>query len=249
MRMLDATTSAILAQAPDAIVLSGDLLHIGLAEEMRQIRAWLEALQATVPVLLVPGNHDLYRADSLVAWKRELGDLAVFGEPLGDAEWPRVLTLPGARLIGLNSAYAAPLIKADGRLGKAQLNALRSALATTSEVPTVLTLHHPASQALCARRKALRDARALEEVLTAHPPDLLLHGHLHRPLAYRVGPVACFCAPSASSEHDRHRAGFHMFRISPGDPASIDAQLYTADAATAPCSFTAQKRVAGNAPA
>lgn len=245
MRMLEASTAAALAQAPDVVVISGDLLHIGLAEEMRQIRAWLEALSAELPVFLVPGNHDLYRADSNAAWQRELGDLNIFGAPAGEPPWPRVLSLPGARLIGLNSAYAAPLTQADGRLGADQLEALTTLLAAPCEDPTVLVVHHPADSSLCAARKALRDAPALAKLLAEYSPSLLLHGHLHKPLAYRVGPVPCFCAPSASSEHEQQRAGFHLFRLSSDKANRMDAQLYLADAAQAPCGFTAHARSIG----
>ncbi|MEO0421305.1 MAG: metallophosphoesterase [Pseudomonadota bacterium] len=242
MRMLQASADAALAQAPDVMVISGDLLHIGLAEEMRQIRGWLEALSSEVPVFLVPGNHDFYRADSIPAWQRELGDLNVFGTPVGDAPWPSVLELPGVRLIGLNSAYAAPLTQADGCLGAAQLDALRALLDAPCEAPTVLVVHHPADSSLCAARKALRDAPALAELLAEYSPTLLLHGHLHKPLAYRVGPVPCYCAPSASSEHERHRAGFHVFRLMADRTDAVDATLYLAEAAQAPCRFTAHAR-------
>ncbi|MEM9386357.1 MAG: metallophosphoesterase [Pseudomonadota bacterium] len=245
-RMLEASADAALAHTPDAMVISGDLLHIGLAEEMRQIRGWLESLRAKLPVFLVPGNHDLYRADSVAWWQRELGDLDLFGAPLTDAPWPRTLLLAGARLIGLNSAYAAPLTRADGYLGAEQLEALRMALAEPCDAPTVLVVHHPADSSLCAARKALRDAAALAELLHEHPPALLLHGHLHKPLAYRVGTVPCFCAPSASSEHEHHRAGFHLFRLPPDPAAPVDARLYLADAACAPCGFTSQTRSIGS---
>ena len=102
-----------MALKPDAIVLTGDLLHIGLREEMRQIRPWLQRLSDQVPVMLVPGNHDLYAADSLAHWQQELGDLNVFGndskQNIAGNIWPRLLKVNQVKVVGLSTPTLRPL--------------------------------------------------------------------------------------------------------------------------------------------
>ena len=50
------------AQAPDHIVVTGDLANIGLPQEHIDALAWLELLGPPERVSVIPGNHDIYRA-------------------------------------------------------------------------------------------------------------------------------------------------------------------------------------------
>ena len=61
--LTEAFVSQIIESAPDALILSGDLSfngeresHIMLAEKLRRVA------DAGIPVLVIPGNHDLYNA-------------------------------------------------------------------------------------------------------------------------------------------------------------------------------------------
>jgi len=223
--MLEATVTAALAKSPDALVLTGDLLHIGLAQEMREIRPWLKALAEQLPVLLVPGNHDLYAADSHGHWQRELGDLPVFGEPTdGDYDWPRTLQINQVRILGLSTAYPAPLTRADGKLGDAQRQQLERLLteavnpdaASQQSQATLLALHHPPEPGLAKERKSLLDAQALQKLMHSHKPQLtaLVHGHLHQNLDYSVANTPCFCTASASSTQPEAMASFRLLEFS-----------------------------------
>jgi predicted phosphodiesterase len=49
------------------------------------------------------------------------------------------------------------------------------------------------------RRKALRDAAQLLELVGQSPPDLVLYGHIHRNREDQRGPIHSFCTASASS--------------------------------------------------
>ena len=211
-QMLEAATAAALDHNPDAMVITGDLVHIGLRQEMLQIRPWLKALADRLPVLLVPGNHDYYSADSLVLWQDVLGDLPVFGDASsGSDDWPRVLNLGAVRVIGLCSAYPAPLTKADGQLGSTQrklLGALLNEQNPTSAQHTLIALHHPAEPRLSDARKSLLDAGELRALLPS--ATALVHGHLHENISYQVNGVACYCTASASSVYDEALASFRL---------------------------------------
>lgn len=228
--MLEATTAAALAHNPDALVLTGDLVHVGLATELQQIRPWLAALAQQVPVLLVPGNHDLYAADSPAAWQAELGDLPVFGEPAEPGtRWPRRLRVNNCQIIGLSSAYPAPFTRADGRLGQAQQQRLQQLLSSANDTEhTLLALHHPADSALCAERKSLLDAAGLQTLIAEHSVSALLHGHLHENIDYAVGATPCYCTASASSTHAPALASFRLLTFT---DSGVAAKLFVADSA------------------
>ncbi len=233
--MLDAATAAALAHKPDALVLTGDLLHIGLAREMREIRPWLESLTEQLPVMLVPGNHDLYAQDSNRAWQQELGDLPVFGDALStEHEWPRQLLVNNVRILGLSSAYPAPFTRADGRLGRSQCSLLERAIKhpPDSIAHTLLALHHPAEPGLSEERKSLLDSDQLQSIITSASIDGLIHGHLHQNIRYQIGQTPCFCTASASSTYAPALASYRLFGFA--DTGAMSTQLYTADQARPP---------------
>ena len=231
-QMLEATLAAALTQSPDALVLTGDLLHIGLAEEMREIRPWLQSLAEQLPVLLVPGNHDLYAADSQAIWQQELGDLPLFGEPTSDEYgWPRTLQINQVRILGLSTAYPAPLTRADGKLGDTQRRQLQRLLEDTSDkatCATLLAMHHPPEPGLAKERKSLLDAQALQQLMRTHQPQLtaLVHGHLHQNLNYKVANTPCFCTASASSTQPSAMASFRLLEF---NDSEFNCRLFEAN--------------------
>lgn len=58
--VLDLLTADLLAQRPDHIAVTGDLINIGAAEEYVQALAWLKTLGTPERVTVIPGNHDTY---------------------------------------------------------------------------------------------------------------------------------------------------------------------------------------------
>ena len=61
--ILDAFIEEVKAESPDALILTGDLSFNGEKESHLALAEKLAALEeAGVPVLVLPGNHDLYRA-------------------------------------------------------------------------------------------------------------------------------------------------------------------------------------------
>ena len=233
-RTLEATTEAVMALTPDAIVLTGDLLHIGLREEMRQIRPWLQRLSEQVPVMLVPGNHDLYAPDSLAHWQQELGDLNVFGDNskqnIAGNIWPRLLKVNQVKIVGLSSAYPAPLTRADGQLGATQRARLARWLKEHSidDAALLLALHHPATHHLAKPRKNLLDAQELQDLLQQNPRKVtaLVHGHLHQNLSYQVANTPCYCTASASSNQVTAPASFRLLEFNDNH---FTSRLYVGD--------------------
>lgn len=223
--LLEQITEAVHAESATQILLSGDLAQIGLAEEISAAGTWLERLGSPQQVVLVPGNHDFYRADSWAAicdrWGPYLGAGQEASEMSPADLFPRLRQLEKdgveAAVLGLCSAYPAPLLMADGRLGVDQLTQLDDRMRQAQGFRCVI-LHHPPLPGMSAWRKALRDAGDLARVLERHQPELVLHGHVHR---NRTGPVSggtrIFATASASSSRPDAPASYRVFDIS-GDP-------------------------------
>ncbi len=219
-----------LRNAPDRsmLVISGDLVNISTRAEFARARRWLEQAGEPSSVLFVPGNHDMYVEDALAAGLPTLSPwmtgTATQAPATALPPFPLVRQVRNVALIGLNSAYAAPWREASGMLDEAQLQRLEQVLRDTAAKGfcRVVVVHHPPLVELGANkpRKALKNAAALEEVLTRAGAELVLFGHTHRwGQARRAlpggGAMHVLSAPSASMMpgHDRPAAGWQHIAI------------------------------------
>ena len=215
---LDALCEAALALAPDLVLVTGDLTHLGTADEHVQAAEWLRSLGPPGRVMVIPGNHDLYGKDSwpLCAsqWAQYLHVSSPAAADRGEepaywAPFPSRLCLNGAEIHGLNSGLPTAVGLATGALGAAQLRRLAGNLASSSlGALQLIALHHPPLPGLMSRRRALLDADALGPLLDqAH---LVLHGHGHFNHRYAMGCAQVFATGSASTKE----APFRLFDLS-----------------------------------
>ncbi len=204
------------------ILVTGDLVHVGLADEIEAAAAWLRELGPPERVVLVPGNHDLYARDSWpsvsASWAPYLG---VDGSGDGSDGFPVSRRLGdrhrGVDVIAACSACPSPLFMATGSLGDAQLARLDEALARADGFRCLL-IHHPPLPAMTSRRKRLRDAARLEAVLARRGCELVLHGHVHRNVAaLGAGGTRVYGTASGSSAGDKAPAAYRVFDITSTD--------------------------------
>jgi 3',5'-cyclic AMP phosphodiesterase CpdA len=178
------------ADAPDLVVVSGDLTMGARSREFREARAFLDDLGA--PTLCVPGNHDIspYRLAErflmpYARWRREMG---AGTEPL----WRN----GSVAVVGLNTARRAS-VHPDWSRGRVSDHRLRRLIGRLDALPAHLTRivvgHHPLlapSDAETHPQVAGNARHALAE-FAAHGVRLVLAGHLHRAyfrLAAPAGP-------------------------------------------------------------
>lgn len=217
--VLGRLTAAVQDEDPVQILVTGDLVHVGLPGEIEAAAAWLENLGPPDRVMLVPGNHDVYARDSWPAVARAWQPyLSTAGDLAGGQAFPLLRRMDGddgpVSLIGLSSAVISPLFMAYGRIGDAQRLRLDRALADAEGFRCVL-VHHPPLPGMTHRRKGLQDAAELEEVLTRRRAHLVLHGHVHRNVA-RAGPGGCRIYGTASaSSGGSDRAAYRSFDVTP----------------------------------
>jgi len=233
--ILAAVVDDLRAGAPDHLLVTGDLTHLGLPGECREALAWLRRLGEPAGVSVVPGNHDcLVAAD----WASSAGlwrDFFASGPapcpaagtvPRPDAGSARDAPFPMLRrcgrvaLVGLNTAVPTRPLLASGRLGAVQRERLGTLLETLGRegLFRLVFLHHSPLPDGHAWRKRLRDAGALLEVLRATGAELVVHGHGHHEalatVATSAGPMVVVGAPSASLTGD-FQAGWNRYLIGP----------------------------------
>ena len=160
-----------------AVLATGDLTNDGRPGEYAALAAALEPLR--VPVLPLPGNHD---------------DRALLREtfpvvPWADAEHASWATdMGGVRLIGLDSTLpGAPGAEFDAT----REEWLRARLAEWFDGPTILALHHPpfVTGIEWMDRSGFVGLDRLRSVLTEHPVDRVVCGHMHRPITSTIAGI------------------------------------------------------------
>lgn len=220
--ILTALVADLEAHHPDLIAVTGDLTNLGLAQEYRAARLWLDRLGDPARVTVIPGNHEALIAGAWEAGAPEWrpywqGDGAPQGPGLPDA-FPALRRRGDLALISLSSAIATAPALASGAVGAAQLARLGPMLraARDAGLCRVLMIHHPPLDGTVSPRKALRDGAALRAVLQAEGVELVLHGHSHRShhqtLDTRDGTAPVIGVPSASSRHPE-AAAYHLYHI------------------------------------
>jgi 3',5'-cyclic AMP phosphodiesterase CpdA len=223
--------------APDRVLVTGDLVQIGLESEIIEAADWLRSLGPAEKVMLVPGNHDNYAIDSLPALHRHWADyLPSAPTPAHDytAGYPLVRECNGVKLLGVNTSCVTRIFSAAGELGEGQ----RQRLVLLLEKPAgedefrCLLIHHPPFPGMTRRRKALRDAGQLLEIVSRSALGLVLYGHLHHNRENIHGGTRSYCTASASSTENASYRIFDLEKEASGWHCRM--QLMTLDRGSSP---------------
>lgn len=227
--ILDALAADLLAQAPDHVVVTGDLTNIALPAEFAQAAQWLRRLGDAERITVVPGNHDAYVA---VPWEQGLARWSDFmsgdaGEQAKGTGFPFLRRRGPLAIIGLSTAQPTPPGSAAGALGPEQLERLEPALEALGREGAFrcILLHHPPMEGIVSRRKRLLDAEGFRQVLARTGAELVLHGHDHDFHATELngprGAIPVVGVPSASARGGGHRpaAHYHLYGIERRDGA------------------------------
>lgn len=215
--VLDTLAIDLAAQAPEHVVVTGDLVNLALPGEFAQGAAWLRDLGPPAQVTFVPGNHDAYVPPRWAGGWAHLGPFMRGDDDTTPAD--RWMRFPFARrrgpvsFVGVSTAVPNPPTLATGRIGRSQLARLRSLLAELRQPGCcrVVLLHHPPASGMTSWRRRLTDAAAFRAVLREAGAELVLCGHQHRfqfaQLDGPAGPIPVIGGPSASLRtniHARH---------------------------------------------
>ncbi|MBC7304597.1 MAG: phosphodiesterase [Nocardia sp.] len=177
---------ADLPRRPDVILVTGDITDSGTVEQYAQARA---ALQADIPLYLLPGNHD----------DRTNFRTALLGEPASTAPINRVHRVGALTVIMLDSSIPG---EPAGLLGEDTFDWLRATLAETPDGPILVALHHPPKRVYSPVVDviALADPGRLAAVVAGDPRIVgIVTGHAHSPIATVFAGKPMISCPSTAS--------------------------------------------------
>lgn len=174
-----------LRQRPDVIVVTGDLVDFGRADEYAHLAALLRPLP--MPVYLIPGNHDdreaLRASFPDHVWLRQMNGFIQY-----------VVDAGPLRLLALDTVIAGA---SGGELCATRLAWLEARLAEAPTRPTVILMHHPPFPTGIGHmdRIGFANPKDLEAILRRYDNvERILCGHLHRPIQTRfAGTLASTC--------------------------------------------------------
>lgn len=190
--MLGAAVAQInaLRPAPDVVVLTGDVVDEGSAEEYATARSILAELKA--PLRVIPGNHDERRALRAAfadhAYLQGDGPIHFADDGLGPVRIVAVdVTIPG---------------KHHGRFDESAAAWLEGVLARVPERPTLVLMHQPpfACDVPYLDKYWCEGGGLLAEVIGQFPAvERITCGHVHRHMLLRFGGTTLCTAPSTAT--------------------------------------------------
>lgn len=160
---------------PAAVVVTGDITQRATPAQFVAARDWLQRLP-TPHLVVQPGNHDI---PLWAWWERWLAPRRRYRRHFGPDVAPS-LDLPWLHLVTVDSV--ARLRHSRGALSARQIDEVAMAIAASgAQQLRVVALHHP----LVAEDGAapLRQAALAARRWAAAGVDIVLGGHMHRPLA------------------------------------------------------------------
>src|SRR5665213_1101376 len=203
---------------PDLVVISGDLADTPTAEEYQYLKRLLAPLQLSF--VGIPGNHDS-RELMRTAFPQEYAFVA--------GALNQRVAIAGLDLVLLDSSVPG---KPHGELDPPTLRWLETTLASSSDRPAILFLHHPPFKAGIWHmdRQNLSNAPELAAIVKRHPRvQLIAAGHIHRAtLTMFAGVPATICpAPNHAVDLDLaelrepsfkvEQPAFHLHSWYPGE--------------------------------
>jgi 3',5'-cyclic AMP phosphodiesterase CpdA len=225
--ILDLVTRDLLAQKPDHIAVTGDLVNLGLPEEFLRAGEWLHQLGPPDRVTAIPGNHDAYvrmhPERGTHHWRAYMqanpeGEVLV---PTPATQFPFVRRFGDIALVALSTAIPTMPFIASGHLGSTQRAGLALGLERLREEKLfrVVLIHHPPVPGLLPWQRNLRDARKVADIVSQHGAELVLHGHTHESSLHYLdtvdGRAAIVGVPSASEavEGSVPAARYNLYNI------------------------------------
>jgi 3',5'-cyclic AMP phosphodiesterase CpdA len=197
---LQATVESVLAlrQAPDAVVVTGDLVDFGRPAEYARLERLLAPL--TMPVYLMPGNHD--DRDQLRAAFPEHAWLASSVRTTDGAPAIQYAVRIGPlHLLTLDTVTHG---QSHGELCDARLDWLEAALAARAGEPVIVAMHHPPFTTLIGHMDKIGLTTGIERlrrIVAGHPNvERILCGHLHRSIDVRFGGTIASTCPGPAHQ-------------------------------------------------
>ena len=192
---------------PSVVVLSGDLTQRAKPEQFQQAREFVDAI--SVPVIVVPGNHDvpLYRV-----FERALDPFGTYRRHFSEELEP-VYRDDEILIVGINTAFNWTF--KDGRIKLSRLLEVEKLLRATPEsvLKVIVAHHHLIPPPNFGTQRVLTNAYEAIDLFSSSGVDLILSGHLHQAYIgnseefYPKGRPPVVILHSGTTTSNRGRAG------------------------------------------
>jgi 3',5'-cyclic AMP phosphodiesterase CpdA len=233
LAQIEALEEFVPSLGPHAVVVSGDLTQRARHGEFQAAHAFLARLRSHLPLLVIPGNHDIEW------WKSPFG---VMGQNVKYAKYSSyfspltpVLEIPGAVIAGALSAYGVAVgsltwnirdVAVKGHLPSSETKRVKAIFdAVPPDRVKILALHHNVLPGGISKRMGLASWRSAHRRLLATGADVVLCGHDHQEGAGQVKGILPVSTAGTHSFRTRHgRASvFNVVRI---DARAVHVQHY-----------------------
>ena len=177
---------------PDAVIVSGDLVHKGRYRQYQRFLPYYERLKEATPhIIAIPGNHDV-KNNGIIFFEKFIG--------------PRrsTLLLPEKNTIIVGVCSAKDDVST-GEVGDEQLDWIARQFHDSKLENRVIAMHHHAIAVPYSGRKqtTLTDAGEMIELAQLFKVDLIIMGHKHIPHAYVIGPTTFLYGGTSTSNKVR----------------------------------------------
>ncbi|KZL05447.1 3',5'-cyclic adenosine monophosphate phosphodiesterase CpdA [Pseudovibrio axinellae] len=175
----------------DFVIISGDLVDLGDAEEYKLFRQKIEQLE--MPYYVIPGNHD--HRDVM---RQAFADHEYLTK---DGALQFSIEKEGLRIIGLDTTIPG---EHDGHFDANKQAWLREELSAHKEQPTLVFMHHPPFQTGIAHMDEIMLTRANEDFWPVlQGQSQVRHiacGHVHRAIETFKGGIPINVCPSSAHQ-------------------------------------------------
>lgn len=197
-RFVAAAVSAIISRHDDldAVIVTGDLSDLG--EDDAYARGAMLLSRFSVPVLVMPGNHDRTGAlrEAFSAFPG-VGDEPVAGKVC------YARSIGGVTVVVLDTSLDdIANMRHEGEVGAAQLDWLDATLKAAAE-PVLIGMHHPPFRTGIGFMDAitLTDTAAFSRVIARHDHvQRIVCGHVHRVILGEVAGVPALAVPGVAHQ-------------------------------------------------
>ncbi|SFO90778.1 metallophosphoesterase family protein [Tranquillimonas alkanivorans] len=212
--------------APDLVVVSGDLTQRARRHQFREAKSFIDRIR--VPVLTVPGNHDVPLDEF---WVRLLRPFSRYRKIVNrDLE-------PGwsddeMEVVGVNTVN--PLAWQSGRIHSHTVRRVCDAFDARPHKVRVVALHHPLEHAPGVDKKLMRGATKAAGAMAECGADVVLCGHLHSwragPMKAEAGEAETLLVQAGTGLSTRLRGEENDFNLLTLDPDHVRIDRYVAGA-------------------
>ncbi len=183
---LEKAVAFIMLHRPDLLVCTGDLTSTGQPGEFAKVKSILKTVvDAGIPFLFVPGNHDYYvHRPKCVNYMKSMVEYLCGGRYTFN-QLPVVLRHKDLDFIVVNESWPSNLLSSHGVMKRDTARFVEGICSIPAERPRVIVGHYPLIEdhPWLRVRHRLFGQQSVVELLRAGKIDLSLCGHVHKPYA------------------------------------------------------------------